>query len=95
MDGHSPSLLSLTRPQPQQRTSGLGEYPGLAVKNTGSCLAGLLPLFRVLPDNEGSQGQDSHQLHPGLRDNERGWVETRDKDLGLVTMKVERAWTRD
>lgn len=95
MDGHSPFLLGLTRPQPQQHTSGLGEYLGLAVKNTGSCLAGLLLLFRVLPDNEGSQDQDSNRQHPGLRDNERGLVGSKDKDLGLVTMKVERAWTRD
>lgn len=49
----------------------------------------------VLPHNEGSQGQDPHQRSPGLGENERGSVGSRDKNLGLVTMKVKGAWTQD
>lgn len=40
-------MLGLTKSQPQQHTSALGEYLGLAVKHTGSCLTEfLLLLFR-------------------------------------------------
>lgn len=39
-------MLGLTKSQPQQHTSALGEYLGLAVKYTGSCLAEFLLLFR-------------------------------------------------
>lgn len=74
MDGYSPS-------QPQEHTSGFGKYQ-----------AGFLLLLlrgpRSCPTVRGVSGSTSVALWSG--ENERGLVGSRDKDLGLVTVKVER-----